>query len=266
MSSRSLLDPHPRHRPTQAEILSSEYEIQRLDGEIGHLTTQIEQLQAQLARLQHERDNHASFISPLRCLPAEILTEIVHLCLVNGVSHEILMKICGTIRDIVIGTPVFWKTLRIVPLKKYNPSKGYHCSTIEQLQLALMCAKSTALNLQIDTTDHKSRSYLMSTLKLCKSPIHSLDLYLSDKEEIQSTIACLNLGNMKNFALRGVHHDVMEAFLDLLMQYDQNKISITVECYGYEEDVSHVLEHTLLQRATALELNIGWYHLLSFSL
>ncbi|PVF95806.1 hypothetical protein CPB86DRAFT_561891 [Serendipita vermifera] len=119
-----------------------------------------------------------------------------------------------------------------------------------------MCAKSMALDLQINNRDRKSRSDLMNALISCKPSIRSLDFYIYDDEEIQSTMTCLNLGTMKNFSLRGVHHEVMGEFLDLLMQYDQDQMSITVGCYGYQEDVSHVLGHRALQRATTLELSI----------
>ncbi|PVG04295.1 hypothetical protein CPB86DRAFT_212210 [Serendipita vermifera] len=118
-SKRILPDPHPRHRPTRTEIRSSKSEINKLDRQISNLQAQIDEIQTQIDSLQHERDNHASYISPFRCLPVEILTKIFHYCLENDESRGELMEVCGTIRDIVTGTPAFWSKIRI-----WDPSTG----------------------------------------------------------------------------------------------------------------------------------------------
>ncbi|PVF93778.1 hypothetical protein CPB86DRAFT_714686 [Serendipita vermifera] len=78
--SQALPIPHPRQRPTQAEVLTSQKEIHRLDSTISDLKRQISELQARLAPLQRERDNLASYISPFRRLPVDIISEIIHHC------------------------------------------------------------------------------------------------------------------------------------------------------------------------------------------
>ncbi|PVG04294.1 hypothetical protein CPB86DRAFT_778562 [Serendipita vermifera] len=111
--SRILPNPHPQHYPTDAEILSSKFEIHKIDIEISKLRDQINQLQAQIDNLQNERDNHTSYISRFRRLPVEVLAEIFQLSLRNGARCEELMKICSTIRNVVIGTPIFWSKIRL---------------------------------------------------------------------------------------------------------------------------------------------------------
>jgi hypothetical protein len=91
--------PHPRCCPTQGEIQSIKTQVNKLDECISDLQSQIKQLQARLTSLQRKRDNCASYISPLRHLPLDILTGPLQICLDNGVKRGILASICGTIRD-----------------------------------------------------------------------------------------------------------------------------------------------------------------------
>jgi hypothetical protein len=122
-SSIALSYPHPRCCPTQDEIQSIKTEVNQLDECISDLEYQIQQLQARLAPLQRKRDNYASYISPLRNLPLDILTEIIQICLDNEVRREILGSICGTIRDAFVEVPGFWNKIRLCGFyKKYNAS------------------------------------------------------------------------------------------------------------------------------------------------
>jgi hypothetical protein len=52
-----------------------------------------------------------SYISPLRRLPREIINNLVHICLDEGVELTVMTQICGTIRDIVHGMPDIWSRI-----------------------------------------------------------------------------------------------------------------------------------------------------------
>jgi hypothetical protein len=140
--------PHPRCCPIQEEIQSIKTEVNRLDECISDLQGRIKRLQAQLAPLQRKRDNYASYTSPLRNLPVDILAEILQICLNNGVKREILASTCGTIRDAFVGIPGFWNKIRIwgrYRLKEYSyfwsemdlisSKRHIICWTVEQLDI-----------------------------------------------------------------------------------------------------------------------------------
>jgi hypothetical protein len=95
--------PHPRRRPTQSEIVFHKDLIERLERDIE--STQDE---TRLQRLQKAKDNHASYIAPLRRLPTELLSEIVYMCLQDGVSRMTLTQTCGALRDVIIGMSALW--------------------------------------------------------------------------------------------------------------------------------------------------------------
>jgi hypothetical protein len=103
--------PHPRHCPTPAEVSSNKTIIHELDREIDEVTEQINILQKQLHLLRKRRENHASYISPLRCLPPEIIEEIIRVSIKEGAQITVLTEICGTIRDIAIGMSDIWSRL-----------------------------------------------------------------------------------------------------------------------------------------------------------
>ncbi|PVG01785.1 hypothetical protein CPB86DRAFT_58080 [Serendipita vermifera] len=112
--------PHPRHSPTKAEILSSKTSIGSLEPEIESIQQKIKELQARLQPLQRKRNNHASYISPLRRLPPEILSSIIQICLVNGASLLTLTQICGTIRDVVHGMTTIWSKIALTERDPYG--------------------------------------------------------------------------------------------------------------------------------------------------
>jgi hypothetical protein len=105
--------PHPRTCPTRAEVFVHKNVLKSLEKDIFDTTNEINRLQAHLLYLQQRKANHTSYISPLRCLPTEILNEIVHKCLDNGIKLTTLTQICGTIRNIVVGTSTLWKDILI---------------------------------------------------------------------------------------------------------------------------------------------------------
>jgi hypothetical protein len=97
---------HPRHCPTEEEVLSGRISVKNLDY-------RIQALQKQLGLLQRQRENTASYISPFRCLPVEILEIITRICLDNGVPITTMTQICGRLRDVVTGMAVIWSKIRL---------------------------------------------------------------------------------------------------------------------------------------------------------
>ncbi|PVF90897.1 hypothetical protein CPB86DRAFT_659800, partial [Serendipita vermifera] len=90
--------------PTTEKIQDSRHVIERIDEEIT-------KLEAQLQALRLKRELYASYISPLRRLPTEILTNIVDLALKDGSSVTVLTQVCSRLRYIVLGTPRFWSSI-----------------------------------------------------------------------------------------------------------------------------------------------------------
>jgi hypothetical protein len=73
--------PHPRPYLTQTEVLLHKDTIKGLEEDISDLEDEITSLKARLQHLQQKNANHSSYISPLRCLPPDLLSEIVEICL-----------------------------------------------------------------------------------------------------------------------------------------------------------------------------------------
>jgi hypothetical protein len=108
-NSTPLPFPHPRNSPTRAEVLFHKDTIKSLDEDISGVEKEVAKLQARLHYLQQKKANHSSYISPLRCLPPELLSEIVYTCFWNGIDLMTLAQICGTLRNVVVGMSALWK-------------------------------------------------------------------------------------------------------------------------------------------------------------
>jgi hypothetical protein len=106
-----LAYPHPRQPPTTTEISFNKKVICDIDQEIDSVKDQIKALQLRVLLLRKRRNNHTSYISPLRCLPREIISNIVHMCLEEYTSITTIMQICGTIRDVVNGMSDLWSRI-----------------------------------------------------------------------------------------------------------------------------------------------------------
>jgi hypothetical protein len=106
-----LAYPHSRQYPTAAEVSFNKKIIYDIDQEMEDVNEQIKALQLRLQLLRKRRNNHASYISPLRRLPQEIITNIFHICLEKCISFMVMTRICGTIRDVVNGMSDFWSRI-----------------------------------------------------------------------------------------------------------------------------------------------------------
>jgi hypothetical protein len=118
-----LPSPHPRRRPSPEEILTSKNEIKTLENSIDILERRIMSLQEELQSIRRKKENHESFIAPLKRLPAELVGAIIETCIHDEISIFTLSQICGSVRDIVVGMPSIWSHIRIVP--RYRPFFGY---------------------------------------------------------------------------------------------------------------------------------------------
>jgi hypothetical protein len=116
----SLPYPHPRHCPTRSEVVSHKKLIEGLERDIESTQNEIVQLQARLQHLQTAKANHASYIAPLRRLPVELLSEIIDICIQDGVSRTTLIQICGTLREVVIGSSSFWNDILLESVHGYS--------------------------------------------------------------------------------------------------------------------------------------------------
>jgi hypothetical protein len=103
MDLANLPFPHPRELPTGDDIRHSKTIIEQLDKKIEDIEQTIGRLQVQLQEVQQKRTNYASYISPLRRLPTEILSEIVTICLDDGRDILTVAGICGRLREVALG-------------------------------------------------------------------------------------------------------------------------------------------------------------------
>jgi hypothetical protein len=136
MASDSTLPfPHPRHRPTEAEVGFHQKTITRLETDIKNTQNEINRLQANLVQLQKAKANHASYIAPLRRLPVELLSEIVYMSLESGVKLATLAQICGTLRDVVIGSSTLWNNIVLGSALNNYSSRHEEIFTVSQLYI-----------------------------------------------------------------------------------------------------------------------------------
>lgn len=91
--------------PTTEEVEHSNYIIRGIDEDINKLETQLQ-------ALRRKRDLYASYISPFRRLPTEILICIMGLALKKDVSLTTLTQICSRLRYIALETTKFWSNIQ----------------------------------------------------------------------------------------------------------------------------------------------------------
>jgi hypothetical protein len=125
-SYEALPFPHPRNCPTRAEVVLHKNEIEIIKKDMINIESKISRLRTRLRYLQQRKANHVSYIAPLRRLPPEILSEIVLMCLNNGVKLKKLMQVCGTLREVATGMSTLWNKILLLAV---NPQKRYNETT-----------------------------------------------------------------------------------------------------------------------------------------
>jgi hypothetical protein len=94
--------------------------IEQLDRKIEDLEQDMSQLRARIEELQQQRANYVSYISPLRRLPTEILSEIVIICVQNHVDLTVIAAICSRLREVVLGMSRLWSHIEIPKVEPYQ--------------------------------------------------------------------------------------------------------------------------------------------------
>jgi hypothetical protein len=108
--------PHPREQfPTKEELLLGKSVIKELDQDIDLLHVEINRLQTRLESLQGRRANYASYISPLRRLPTEILREIIGICIYQGIDILTIAGLNARLRDVALGMATLWSKISLRP-------------------------------------------------------------------------------------------------------------------------------------------------------
>jgi hypothetical protein len=107
--------PDPRQLPTGDDVRHSKTIIGHLDRTIEDLEQSIRQLQGQLHEVRRKRANHASYISPLRRLPTEILSEIISICIEEGVDILTMCGVCSRLRGVALGMAGIWSVITLRP-------------------------------------------------------------------------------------------------------------------------------------------------------
>jgi hypothetical protein len=125
MPLMQISTPHPRRLPTEEEVEHCLSVVQDLDEGILQIRESIEDLQIQLKALEDTRRNHLSFVTPIRCLPPELISEICKTCVEMGVSPLVLNQVCGRFRDIINDTSEFWSRIHVTDGKEVPYRLGY---------------------------------------------------------------------------------------------------------------------------------------------
>jgi hypothetical protein len=105
--------PHPRQLPNEDDIRYGKTVIGQLDRSIEDIKQNIRRLQTQLQEVQQKRANHLSYLAPLRCLPTEILSEIVTIYLEDGEDILAVAGICSRLREVVLGMTAVWSHITL---------------------------------------------------------------------------------------------------------------------------------------------------------
>jgi hypothetical protein len=124
--------PHPRQLPNSDDIQHHKAIIEQMDRNIEDIEQSIRRLQTQLEEVRTQRANHVSYISPLRRLPTEVLSQIILMCIKDGKDVIEIAAICGRLREVAIGMSTLWSDISLRPIgyefegdsfKQYGSSK-----------------------------------------------------------------------------------------------------------------------------------------------
>jgi uncharacterized small protein (DUF1192 family) len=118
--------PEPSHLSTATENLPIKLSIEELDEEIEVLKSEVNKLQAKIYDLERKRASYAYQISPLRRIPTEILSEIIHLCLCDGEDIIKIASVCGRLREVALGMATVWSKITLqttIPNENYAESR-----------------------------------------------------------------------------------------------------------------------------------------------
>ncbi|PVG01796.1 hypothetical protein CPB86DRAFT_58198 [Serendipita vermifera] len=241
-ASFDLPIPHPRSCPTADEVLLYK-------GRITSINEQIDETQNQVLELERKRSNYASYISPLRCLPTEILGQIIHLCLNHGVDLATLIQICGTVRDVAIRMTKIWNRIRVGGFSRvYSKKYVISCRNREQLDFVLSCAGSTPLELYLDGVVEPQ---LVEAISSVNYPIESLTIDNPRPQTIK--FANLNMRELKRLYFKGMEYNDIKELMDVAIQSVNKEMSLGMGLWRRGTPLA--LQHPLLLRVVDLSLS-----------
>ncbi|PVG01797.1 hypothetical protein CPB86DRAFT_58218 [Serendipita vermifera] len=251
--------PHPRHCPTPAEAISHKEVIARLERAI-QAAQGMDELEDHLQHLQKVKTNHVSYISPLRRLPAELLREIVYLCIQDDVKVTTLTQVCGTLRDVVIRLPSLWNKILLEPGIKSRRGKyeakapGFHrCRNRDHLDLLLRRAESSHLHVYIESPPV---SDMLALISHYNSIITSMTIdkgFSSSAGLNKSDFETLNLELLHELKLHYIKPEDAELLMDLALQSTREMdVELMVESM-----TPKLLGHELLKRSIRLGILAG---------
>ncbi|KAF8214973.1 hypothetical protein K438DRAFT_1562116, partial [Mycena galopus ATCC 62051] len=119
---------HTNYVPSEPEILEIRVllmdpaeELARVEAQIKEMEIALDQLKEQRATLRVPIDAHKALISPMRCIPQDILVEIFlaclptehNACIDSAEAPLVLGRICRHWRSVAYSTPMLWRSIHI---------------------------------------------------------------------------------------------------------------------------------------------------------
>ncbi|KAK7439807.1 hypothetical protein VKT23_017383 [Stygiomarasmius scandens] len=138
--------------PSNTDITRIIPVLDECQTDLDHYSEEIEKLSETLATLKRKkdelqayRDHQASFVSPVRRLPAEVLMEIFTLCCSTGLTIKgfkdkvsaptlFLSQTCSFWHRVTLSTPALWSNLSI-NLCEFKPNNGTRLHNLLKLYL-----------------------------------------------------------------------------------------------------------------------------------
>ncbi|KAJ7744025.1 hypothetical protein DFH07DRAFT_943079 [Mycena maculata] len=165
--------------PQDSEVLTLRKVIAAEQERIDALNTRIETLQSTLTRLVEERTareelihQHATILSPIRRIPAEILCEIFYWlpCTRRLGSHTVdcppwwAGNVCSYWRDSALGDPYLWNSIHLFHSQAFPVEKSVPASMLEaqHLRSANEPLQVTILSWGSDDVEHSWLNILLS--------------------------------------------------------------------------------------------------------
>ncbi|PVF94872.1 hypothetical protein CPB86DRAFT_876103 [Serendipita vermifera] len=256
----SILDlpfPHSRKLPSNTEVRQCKAAISVLDQGIEEIRMQVQKLEKQIEDLDRKRANYASYISPFRRLPVEILSEIFTLCLHNGTRISTLTSIHGGLRGVILGMPLLWRRIHLEDESPFNrPSfsrtlpGSIKCFSRRQLEAALAQAGSTPLQLKIHFPVGGDVLELISSRRTPIEHITFTGHY--SRPPPTHHIVNFNFNFLCKLQIDYAFPDVL-AIMDLALKSTRNHFELYLEMERTDLMVP-IFTHPLLQRLTFFKL------------
>ncbi|PVG04138.1 hypothetical protein CPB86DRAFT_868884 [Serendipita vermifera] len=226
--------PHPRRLPTEEEVKHCWSVIGRLDEEI----------------IQDIRVNHLSFMSPIRCLPSELIGEICKTCVDMGVNPLVLSHVCGRFHETVNDMSELWSRIHVTDGRTdgwkrgleywLNPMVGLKCRGSRIANLIIQRAHSAPLEMIWDVP---MNSDVLDVIERHTNRIFSLTLivtryhYREEEEEEEkekedahaARLSCLSFRSLRHIFIPDGDRFRVPMYLQILSGLQLNKVTFEIE-------------------------------------